>query len=176
MEHFDYNGRIYAWNANTGTSMATPVVAGAVALWLQANPHLTPEDVINIISKTSRHPETSIEYPNNKYGYGEIDVYKGLLHVLGLNKIEGISMSELHKVKATISADGILHVAFPTAVSHPLRLRVFSLQGKLLHESLLLEGSESYVVSLGILADGVYLLQLVGEEAQTNGSLLIRKK
>lgn len=176
VEHFEYNGRLYAWNANTGTSMATPVVAGAVALWLQANPRLTPEDVINIISQTSRHPETSIEYPNNKYGHGEIDVYKGLLHVLGLNKIEGVTMSELRKVKATISADGLLQVALPTPVCHPFRLRVFSLQGKLLHESLQLEGSESYAVALGLLADGVYLLQLIGEEAQTNGSLLIRKK
>lgn len=37
--HFAFNGRTYAWNSNTGTSMATPVVAGAIALWLQAPHH-----------------------------------------------------------------------------------------------------------------------------------------
>ena len=76
---------------STGTSMSTPVVAGAVALWLQANPHLTQQAVKDIISRTSRHPDASADYPNNEYGYGEIDVYRGLLDVLGLNGINSLS-------------------------------------------------------------------------------------
>ena len=34
--------------------MATPVVAGAIALWLEANPSLTVKDVVRIIQQTAR--------------------------------------------------------------------------------------------------------------------------
>lgn len=82
VRHFQYNGRTYAWNSNGGTSMSSPVVAGAIALWLQAYPRLTPQDCLNVFAKTCRHYDASLAYPNNLYGYGEIDVTAGLQEVL----------------------------------------------------------------------------------------------
>ena len=82
VRHFDYNGRIYAWNSNAGTSMSAPVVAGAIALWLQADPTLTPADCLDIFSKTCTRYDASLSYPNNLYGYGQIDVAAGLREVL----------------------------------------------------------------------------------------------
>ena len=92
VRHFDYNGRTYAWNSNAGTSMSAPVVAGAIALWLQADPTLTSADCLEIFSKTCTHYDTSLSYPNNLYGYGQIDVAAGLGEVLrrktlGINTI-----------------------------------------------------------------------------------------
>ena len=80
--HFKYNGRTYAWNANAGTSMSAPVVTGAISLWLQADPTLTPADCLEIFAKTCTHYDTSLTYPNNFYGYGQIDVAAGLREVL----------------------------------------------------------------------------------------------
>ena len=93
VRHFDYRGRTYAWNANAGTSMSAPVVTGAIALWLQADPTLTPADCLEIFSKTCTHYDTSLNYPNNLYGYGQIDVAAGLKEVLrrkalGINTID----------------------------------------------------------------------------------------
>jgi len=76
------NGRKYPWTCDSGTSMAAPVVAGAIALWLQACPTLTPQDVFEIIAETSTHPDETLEYPNNYYGYGQINVYEGLLKAI----------------------------------------------------------------------------------------------
>ena len=82
VEHFQYNGRTYPWNSNSGTSMACPVVAGVVALWLQACPTLTPDDVLHIIATTSTHPVATLTYPNNEYGYGQIDAAAGLRYIV----------------------------------------------------------------------------------------------
>lgn len=101
VRHFEYNGRTYAWNANAGTSMSAPVVTGAIALWLQANPTLTPADCLEIFAKTCSHYDTSLSYPNNLYGYGQIDVAAGLREVLrrkalGINTIGQKKVSELY--------------------------------------------------------------------------------
>lgn len=82
VRHFDYNGRTYAWNSNGGTSMAAPVVAGIIALWLEADPTLTMDDCLDIFARTCRRYDPSLVYPNNLYGHGEIDAYEGLKLVL----------------------------------------------------------------------------------------------
>lgn len=99
VRHFEYNGRTYAWNANAGTSMSAPVVTGAIALWLQADPMLTPADCLEIFAKTCTHYDKSLSYPNNLYGYGQIDVAAGLREVLrrkalGINTIGQKKVSE----------------------------------------------------------------------------------
>ena len=99
VRHFEYNGRTYAWNANAGTSMSAPVVTGAIALWLQADPTLTPADCLEIFAKTCSHYDASLSYPNNLYGYGQIDVAAGLREVLrrkalGINTIGQKKVSE----------------------------------------------------------------------------------
>jgi len=69
------------WVGQYGTSQASPMVAGIIALWLQAKPTLTPEDILAVIRKTSKPLEA---IPNTKSGAGLIDAYAGLLEILGL--------------------------------------------------------------------------------------------
>jgi serine protease AprX len=54
----------------SGTSMATPVAAGVVADVIQANPNLTPREVIQIIKETAR-PQEGV--PAIMQGHGLID-------------------------------------------------------------------------------------------------------
>ncbi len=84
VRHFSYNGRTYAWNANSGTSMSAPIVTGIIALWLEAYPQLSPQECLDIFSETCTHYDASLSYPNNLYGYGQIDAYAGMQAVLEL--------------------------------------------------------------------------------------------
>jgi len=81
VSHFTFHGREYAWNCNSGTSMSSPVAGGIVALWLQLCPTLTPADVMEVIQATSRRYDPSLTYPNNDYGWGEIDARAGVQYI-----------------------------------------------------------------------------------------------
>lgn len=67
---------------NQGTSMATPEVTGAVALMLEVDPRLTPEDVKSILARTSGQDEFTTRIydasadarPAYWWGYGKLDV------------------------------------------------------------------------------------------------------
>lgn len=107
VKKFDYNGRSYGWTYKDGTSMATPVAAGIVALWLQACPTLTPEEVKDIIAQTAKHYDSSMPWPNNDYGYGEIDAEKGLKYLHGnyfeTTDVNKDGVTDINDVNAIIS-------------------------------------------------------------------------
>ena len=86
-------GKDYAIWTMSGTSMSSPVATGVIALWLQANPNLTPEDIKGVIERTSHQPEPEFSGTDKNiyYGWGEIDAYAGLLDILGLTGIEELS-------------------------------------------------------------------------------------
>ncbi|MBW7869012.1 MAG: S8 family serine peptidase [Brumimicrobium sp.] len=58
---------------NGGTSMASPVVAGIAALYLERCPNSTYEDFINDIHATGFGDIFTGTIPNNKSGYGKIN-------------------------------------------------------------------------------------------------------
>ncbi|MDE7125329.1 MAG: S8 family peptidase [Muribaculaceae bacterium] len=70
--------------------MATPAVTGAVALWLQANPNLTPQQIRDIIKETSVTDSFTGTVPNNSAGYGKLDSYAGLKKALETTGIDNI--------------------------------------------------------------------------------------
>jgi subtilisin family serine protease len=58
------------YTALSGTSMATPMTAGVVALMLQRNSSMTPIDVKAALERSAKHLGTGA--PNNVYGYGRV--------------------------------------------------------------------------------------------------------
>lgn len=173
VRHFEYAGRTYPWNSNSGTSMSSPVVGGIIALWLQAKPTLTPQEVMEVIAATSRHHDPSLTYPNNLYGYGEIDAYKGLLYVLELDKTGIISTEIPHSAHISLKGSSIF-VRLEQPAPFPAQLSVYSLTGQKVHEARLAAGESTYTVPLPALASGVYAVQLNTGCPDTTGSSLIR--
>lgn len=77
VRRFAAGGREYSWAASSGTSMAAPVVAGIIALWLQLCPTLSTADIREVFAATCRRGTPLLPYPNNSTGYGEIDAEAG---------------------------------------------------------------------------------------------------
>ena len=81
------NSRENPYGVMEGTSMATPVAAGIVALWLQAaleaNKTLTVNDVKEIMDLTAIKDEYTAGANASHFGHGKIDALAGIQHILG---------------------------------------------------------------------------------------------
>ncbi len=171
--HFPFRGRTYAWNANSGTSMSAPAVGGAIALWLEARPQLTPEEALDAIACTSHRYDPTLSYPNNEYGWGQIDVYRGLLYLLGLDAVRDVSAQPM---AARVSVHGgQLHLLLDAPAQHDLTVRLYTLAGRLAATHRLPSGQARCTMPLHAAQPGIYAVQLDGDAALA-GSALIRVK
>jgi Kef-type K+ transport system membrane component KefB/subtilisin family serine protease len=107
VERFQFQGREYSWNVQSGTSMASPIVGGIIACWLQAFPRLTYQDAMEAIAATSRKPDADLAYPNNYYGYGEIDAEAGMQYLFNKYGMEDGLQNEELRVKSEESDNAV---------------------------------------------------------------------
>lgn len=79
----------HPYGAEDGTSMACPVVSGIVALWLQAKPDMTLDDIKDVMKNSS----TTDSYTNKdsyRWGYGKINASKGIEYINALTGIRDV--------------------------------------------------------------------------------------
>jgi len=134
------------YKSMTGTSQATPCVAGIAALMLSKNPELSPADICRILEETSVKLTPT---KSNLTGVGRVDA------LAAVNAVEaGVGVNE-NKFEAnvypnpatdivTIECDGVKQV------------KIFGLDGSLLKS---IETSNT-TIQIDDLASGVYLLRI----------------
>lgn len=151
-EAFGRNYRIFGMS---GTSMSTPMVAGIIALWLQAKPDLTPEDIFGVLERTSHQPEPEFSgsEKNNYYGWGEIDAYAGLLDILGLtNSVPGLSQHQPAGITFRLE-DQTLYI---DGIETETGVTVYDLSGRPVVSVTTSDGK----IELPALPQGVYAVQI----------------
>ena len=89
------------YSAESGTSMACPAVSGIIALWLQANPTMTLDDVKDVLRNTSRTDSYTDQNTTGLWGYGKIDAARGISYITQTDAVS--------TVQAKGSEDGILY-------------------------------------------------------------------
>ena len=157
-----FNGHRYPWGYMSGTSMACPFVTGSIALWLQANPALSPDDIKDVFSRTAVQ-DKPLSYPNKQWGWGKIDVYKGLLDILGIPTSTENVFEEAPQEAVSVYASGTkgsFHVRW-AEVPGSFSIHVHDASGRHLYgEKVDSPASVDYAVSLGNVQPGVYFIRI----------------
>ncbi len=146
------------WEIAAGTSMSSPFVSGAIALWLEADPTLTISDVLDIIEKTA----VKDEYVNGdkftgdpvQWGAGKFDAYAGLKEVInrraGVNDIHADSDNRL--IVQALGGNNFNVFLGGEALS----IKVYSTAGSLVKS--VATDSNELNVDLSTLTPGIYII------------------
>jgi subtilisin family serine protease len=102
----DSDGRINYWKQEPGTSMSTPLVAGAIACWLEADPDLTYADVQDIIAKTAVVDDDVRSGDPVQWGAGKFDALAGLKEVIRRKGAAGVNELTADESRLIMSAVG----------------------------------------------------------------------
>ena len=87
VESIEFNNRTYHFAKLSGTSMASPMVAGIAALLLQSNPELSATEVKQILLSTAREDNNTGDLPaegDPKWGHGKVDAMAAIRDALDL--------------------------------------------------------------------------------------------
>lgn len=161
----EFEGNNHYWGYMQGTSMASPFVAGTVALWLQANPTLTPEQVRDVLDHSSQMKLNNAAYDATRWGRGRLDAWEGLKYVVNTLGVQSTSAAAPTKFSVRRTADRNIQVLFASASLHaPLRL--YSLSGALLRQQSVDEALGAVTIRTSSLPSGTYLLQVDGQSVK----------
>ena len=160
------NGQNYYYGQLQGTSMATPMVTGILATWLQAYNDLSPDDVRTILQQTSisdTFTGTISSGGSNLWGFGKIDAWNGIQASLKLAFLQRIEASNENCLIFPNPTAGSINVLFGKKDSN-VQLTVYNLNGQLVYSTQIgdVTVAQDVLLDLPGLATGVYLVSVKG--------------
>lgn len=159
----DASGRNYYYMYNMGTSMSAPHVAGIVALMLQANPDLTPEEAKQIIQDTADTWAAMGDLPNNSWGAGRINALECVRRAVAMNDVQSIVDADVDDNSTQVwGEDGNIIVSTPAVGS---TVRVYNLSGMLLNETVVNDTHSA--INGSKWGRGVYVVEVIGVNSRS---------
>jgi subtilisin family serine protease len=142
-----------------GTSLATPLVGGAAAVILSANPDWTPMQVREAMMMTA----DNADYPDNDYGYGIIDIMAAIDY-----ETNSIDDEFLPKDISILSVypnpfNPTTIIRFNVETTHESQLRIYDINGRLVEtlvDGIVNPGEYKIEWNASDVASGIYFLRL----------------
>lgn len=154
---FSFNGRTYGFCSLSGTSMSSPFAAGVVALMLEANPYLTPEQVKSILKETAFHDQYTESAQQLTVGAGKVDAYQAILRALNYDGVEQHSVSDS---RCRVYPNPVENKAFVVIEGDESSydVQLFDMSGRLLQVQQMSSGVNT--LDMQVCASGCYFLRV----------------
>lgn len=167
-----------------GTSMASPHVAGLVALMLQVNPTLDFEQVSATLRETARVDMAVGNVPNVSFGHGKVNAHAAVKRALTTSSVDRTDeiadgFSLLPNYPNPFNPSTVIRYRVSGAQGGtPLRLSVYDLLGRevaVLADGIMAPGTHSSTFDASHLASGVYVVRLMTETGGRSRTIALVK-
>lgn len=155
------------WAEMSGTSMSSPFVAGVCALWLQADPTLTVNDIKAIMKDTAKKDNFTSVNPE-RWGYGKIDALAGLKKILTQGAVSSVTADREILINSTGSNTWDIFAPSATKID----ARLFGMNGAL--ASSVTADGENASLDASSLAPGIYVLRVDAAGSTATRKIAVR--
>jgi minor extracellular serine protease Vpr len=171
------SGRVYSYMAVEGTSFASPMVAGIIALMLQVCPNLEPDQIKTIIQKTAiKDCYTTLTPDSTQWGAGKIDSYAALKQTISL--AGGIILSNDENAISILPnpSQGNFTLSYLSPSPGYFCIEVSDTLGHIVQSKIwqLTMGDNKLVLNLSESKRGSYLISIIGQGGQIERKVLIQ--
>lgn len=157
--------RNYSWHQCMGTSMSAPVVAGTLALWLEAYPELKCADAKRILKETAVVDDDVLTSGNPvQWGAGKLDAYAGLKKVLELKYADVDRINADDDNRLLFKALGNNSFEIFLAGSDRIHTRIYSVSGACVLDDV--QKGHQAVVECSSLIPGLYIVNVNNKYSQ----------
>ncbi|MBQ9077925.1 MAG: S8 family peptidase [Muribaculaceae bacterium] len=165
------NDRNNYWDSMQGTSMASPYVAGTVALWLQADPTLTVAEVREIAMETALQ-DSYVKNSTNKvqWGAGKINALDGMKKVISLSGVETVEQNGGSRFIVTPVSDTSFQVY--VAGTSGFNATLYNMSGQPVAS--VSSSGDTAELDTSDVSKGVYLLNAVCAEGNYSTRVLVK--
>ena len=160
------NSQTYEYAMAAGTSMSGPTVSGIVALLLEANPALTPQDVMTTLYQTAIKDNftgvINMTTGSNTWGWGKVNAYRAMIDVLGIAGVYSYAGENLDCQLFPNPGNGLFTVSYNSIQNRNLKLEVFNTIGSLISSEKwqVTEGVNLHPLDLTNMPVGIYLVRV----------------
>lgn len=165
-----------------GTSMASPHLAGVVALMLQVDPLLDYEKAVDILAETARTDEQVGAAPNISYGNGKVDAHAAVSRALTLSSIDD------HRYEYGAGPqlfanypnpfNPTTNIRFSLPASSILHLAVYDVLGRevaVLANGMMSPGEHTVTFEASRLSSGMYVYRLTSDGYSITRKMMLMK-
>lgn len=155
----NFNGRTYHFASFSGTSMASPAAAGVVALMLEANPSLSPKQIMEILIATARQDiRTGVigETGSTLWGFGKTTASKAVAMAVNTSAVHDWNQNRKILVYPNPVKD-FCYVAMEDWMHKNATIRIYNMLGQTVFTQAILTEE---ALNLSTLTAGLYYLEI----------------